>query len=208
TREKSWRASNYVISPGVYGGDLLHGTASEDKLQGVLGVWITIPNLSPQMTHSIKSARKGHPAEDANITVTTDERERSVLVIGSGYGYTGLDPSSIDAEQLDLLYEATEDTARFLFPKGYEAAVEDGSLLASRRLCIRPWTASGLGLFEVQETDDGGRCIVTGGHNTGGFTQSLSVAQAVRATLLHRPHPMQELYHPNRLQGFLRATRL
>jgi D-amino-acid dehydrogenase len=90
-----------------------------------------------------------------------------------------------------------------LFPDKYALAVELGMNSGRPRYCIRPWTASGLGVFECAETSDGGLAIVAGGHNTGGFAQSPSVACAVVAALRGEPHPMHRLYHPQRYRAFI-----
>jgi len=195
-------ADNYVISPGVYGSSLLRGTQAENKIQGVLGGWMTIPNLAPKLEHSLKIARKGHITEDANVTVATDAQGKEILIFGSGYGYTGLDPSSILPDELEAMYSGIEDSIKRYFPTAYEAAKQSGLLEASRRYCVRPWTPTSLGVFETSEAAGGGKLIVTGGHNTGGFTQSPAIAKAVLAALRGEFHPMHQLYHPNRFASF------
>lgn len=54
-------------------------------------------------------------------------------------------------------------------------------------------------------TSQGGRCVITGGHNTGGFAQGPSIAKAVHAALMHNEHPMHASYHPDRASSFLEA---
>lgn len=196
------RSRYYVLSPGAYGDELLRGTASHGQIQGVLGVWLTLPNVEPRLEHSVKIARKGHRAEETNVTLATDECGEPTLICGSGYGWTGLDPGNIDSAELDVLFDALEDTLRRFFPRAYSAAREAGTLDASRQLCVRPWTASCLGVFERVETIDGGTLIVTGGHNTGGFAQSPAVADAVLAAFEGREHTMHTRYHPRRLEHF------
>lgn len=44
-------ADHFVVSPGSTGNVLLSGTASENLVHDVLGVWLQIPNLHPQMQH-------------------------------------------------------------------------------------------------------------------------------------------------------------
>jgi glycine/D-amino acid oxidase-like deaminating enzyme len=196
-------ASHYVLSPGAYGDRLLRGLRSEGRIHGVLGVWLTLPNIEPQLTHSLKIARLGHEAEDANVTVGRSPDGEDVLVYGSGYGHTGLDPRNIVPAHLDDLFAAVEENARLFFPQAYEAARESGLLSASQRYCVRPWTASALGIFETAPTAAGGVLVATGGHNTGGFAQSPAVAAAVVAALRGERHPMHELYLPDRAAGFL-----
>ena len=195
-------ADNYVISPGAYGSELLRGTQAENKIQGVLGCWITIPNLAPKLEHSLKIARKGHITEDANVTVATDSKGEEILIVGSGYGYTGLDPRNILSDELQAMYCGIEDSIKRYFPAAYEAAKQSGLLEASRRYCVRPWTSTSLGIFEVIEAASDGKLIITGGHNTGGFAQSPAIAKAVLAAFQEEFHPMHQLYHPQRFASF------
>lgn len=195
-------ADHYVLSPGAYGNDLLRGTQSHGRIQGMLGVWVTVPNIEPELAHSVKIARKGHVAEETNVTLAHNAAGESTLVCGSGYGWTGLDPTNIDPTQLDELYVALDDTVRLFFPHAYEQARRDGTLQASRRHCVRPWTSSCLGVFETVPAAGGGRLIVTGGHNTGGFAQSPAVADAVLDALEGRPNAMHTRYHPARADRY------
>ncbi|MEV7773844.1 FAD-dependent oxidoreductase [Kitasatospora sp. NPDC086791] len=204
---ESLTADSFVLSPGAYGRDLLAGTRSAGRIHGVLGVWMELPDLAPELRQSLKIARRGHPTEDANVTLATDAHGRPVLVVGSGYGYTGEDPADIDPAALEGMFTAVEDTCRQFFPKAYALARADGSLRRGRRVCVRPWTSANLGVFETMPTTADGVGVITGGHNTGGFAQAPSVAQAVVAALKGRPHPMHELYHPQRLDRFLRPAR-
>ncbi|MCT2593752.1 FAD-binding oxidoreductase [Streptomyces sp. N2-109] len=197
-------ADNYVLSPGVYGGDLLRGTATDGLVHGVVGTWLTLPNVRPALRNSLKISRTGHLTEDANVTVTAGPGGESTLVVGSGYGWTGADPTHIDPARLDVLHLAVEDTAATFFPEAFEEARRTDLLRRSRRHCVRPWTASSLPVLEVAPNAHGGLVVVTGGHNTGGFAQAPVVAQAVAAALHGEAHPMHTRYHPDRLRVFYR----
>ena len=195
--------AHVVVSPGVHGDDLLAGSACAGRIQGVLGGWIRISNDGPELGNSLKLARRGHVTEDANITVGVDEDGQRILVVGSGYGYVGADPAAVDERQLAAIREGLEDTVALMFP-------DRASLRRSSRrdenytfkFCIRPWTATSLGIHHVETTAGGGCFVVTGGHNTGGFAQSPAVAHAVIASLAGRSHPMHTLYHPERFAAF------
>lgn len=193
----------FVVSPGAYAQALLSGTRCADKIHGVLGAWLRLPNLEPRLDQSLKLARRGHITEDANITVATDLYGEPLMIIGSGYGHTGVDPANIDEMSLHQLYAGIIDTARRFFPSAYEAARDAGSIETSLKHCVRPWTATGLGLFEILPTTKGGRCVITGGHNTGGFAQAPTIAAAVLAALAGRDHAMHRLYHPDRTASFM-----
>lgn len=198
---------NIVISPGAYGRTLLNGTASETKINGVLGAWLRLPNIDSSLRNSLKLARKGHVTEDANITVATDESGAPIMIIGSGYGYTGVDATNIDARLLKVMYEGLIDTAQKYFPAAYRAAMAAGDLESELKYCVRPWTSSSLGIFEAIPTAGSGHCIITGGHNTGGFAQAPVVGKAVAALLSGEAHPMHRLYHPDRATTFLSSAR-
>jgi glycine/D-amino acid oxidase-like deaminating enzyme len=194
------RSDHYVLSPGVYGDAVLRGTQSHERIQGMLGVWLTVPNVEPRLAHSVKIARKGHDAEETNVTLGTGESGEPVLICGAGYGWTGLDPGNVDSGELEALFDAVKDTIRRFFPQAYAAARD--TLDQTRRVCVRPWTSSCLGVFETVPTVGRGVLVVTGGHNTGGFTQAPVVADAVLAALQGRPHLMHTRYHPRRLERF------
>jgi len=185
-------SDHYVISAGLPAGDLLQGTKTAGMIQGVLGVWLDLPHVDPPPSRSFKLARVGHLAEDTNITVTSGG-----LILGGGYGWTGISPHEIDQRQLELIASSLRDTAQLYLPK---AAATAGSRNTQVRYCIRPWTASSLGIFESRPTARGGRLVITGGHNTGGFAQAPAVAAAVLAALRGRRHLMHGLYHPERMR--------
>jgi D-amino-acid dehydrogenase len=195
-------ADHYVLSPGVTGEALLDGTAARGQVHGVLGCWATVPNLEPALANSLKVARRGHIAEDANVTVGRDSTGAPVLMVGSGYGWTGADPANIDPERIAAIHDAIADTVRRLFPAAYDAVGGREGLRRTEKHCVRPWTASNLGLFTTEPAARGA-LVVTGGHNTGGFAQAPVIAEAVAAAISGRHHPMHHLYHPLRTRDAL-----
>lgn len=196
-----WKSDHYFLSPGVYGSDLLNGTDSENKIHGILGAWISFPNLEPKLTRSLKISREGHIANSGNIIPAKSSTGEDILIFGSGFGYLGRDLSNVDGEQLGALFESMESYIAAMFPAAYWQAMRTGELRASRRYCIRPWTASSLGIFEIRRARSG-LVIVASGHNTGGFSQSTSVARATVDAFQGRVHPMHILYHPRRFDDF------
>ncbi|MGW2705511.1 FAD-dependent oxidoreductase [Streptomyces sp. NPDC001340] len=196
---------HYVFSPGVDGGSLLSDSGLAGHVHGVLGCWTTIPNTTQPLENSLKVARRGHIAADANVTVGEDERGRPALMIGSGYGWTGADPRNIDERKLESIHAAVADTVELLFPETYESIGGRDGLRRTEKYCVRPWTASNLGIFQATRAASGA-FVVTGGHNTGGFAQAPVIAEAVLHALLGRHHPMHTLYHPSRMQRALAAV--
>ncbi len=182
---------NLVISPGAYGNNLLAGLGLGGTIAGVLGLWRTLPNLNGQQ-HSMKVSRTKAIAADANITVG-DVNGSASLIVGSGYGFVGMNVDNIDYEKVCVIQRSIDEMMRTLLPDAYEAAGGDRWLKEEPVMCVRPWTATSLGVFDARATT-GGQCIVTGGHNTGGFTQAPEVANAVVNSLLGARHPMHQLY--------------
>ncbi len=198
---------HYVISPGAYGGTLLDGFESRDAIAPMIGMWLVLPNTAPRLERPLKVSRSGFASsastEGANVIAGWDPTHGDVIFVSGGHGYVGIDAGELDPRSLADLSRAIDETARRLFPDKYARMVELGMDSECPRYCIRPWTASGLGVFECAETADGGVAIVAGGHNTGGFAQSPSVARAVVAALRGEHHPMHVLYHPHRYRAFL-----
>jgi glycine/D-amino acid oxidase-like deaminating enzyme/folate-dependent phosphoribosylglycinamide formyltransferase PurN len=194
-------ADHFVVSPGVTGDALLRGTASENLIHGVLGVWLQIPNVQPKLLHSTKIHRRGHLVEDINITVAQDDMNgESTLVLGGGYGYVGLDRPSPDSAELTALFSELEEVARIYFPHGYALGKQRGTLWpeGNRKFCVRPFTPTGLGVFEEIPTATGGHLVITGGNNTGGFAQAPAVARAVWRALVGESDPIHTWFHPDR----------
>ncbi|OHE97564.1 hypothetical protein CORC01_07179 [Colletotrichum orchidophilum] len=197
------KADHFILSPGTTGSSLLHGTACENLIQGVLGIWLQIPNLDPKMRNSIKIHRRGHKVEDINITVAKDrETGEDILVFGGAYGYVGLGRPDPDSPEMKALYDELEEVARIYFPQGYAAAKSRGPNAmypgGHRKFCVRPFTPTGLGVFERIPTASGGQLIITGGNNTGGFAQAPGMARAILRSFLGEHDPVHILFHPNR----------
>jgi D-amino-acid dehydrogenase len=198
-------ACHYVISPGAYSQELLAGFSSADAIAPVIGLWLTIPNMTPPLDHPLKVARAGFAsagaAEGANIVPGVDHEGRPVIHVSSGHGYLGFGNESRPYRDEMGLGRAVEETAGNMFPKArWLADVIRAVNREDRTACVRPWTATGLGIFESTGTDRDGSFIITGGHNTGGFAQAPAIAMAVLAAIERHSHPMHILYHPKRLE--------
>lgn len=195
TNKRYLEGCNFIISPGAYAGKLLEKTRANELVGGVLGAWISVPNLNPKLTNSMKLARKGHITEDANITIARDLHSGDdILIFGSGYGFTGFDPKNIHTNSLNKLYDGIEDSIRRLFPDAFDMASENGMLESTRKYCVRPWTSTSLGIFEKIENAGSGKTLIVTGHNTGGFAQAPAVASAVLSSLTGLDHPMHSKY--------------
>lgn len=202
---RSIRASHYVWSTGAYSQELLAGFASAQAIAPIIGLWLMIPNSTPYLDRPLKISRAGFAsdgaAEGANVVPGLDDEGRAVIHVSSGHGYIGFGNEAKLYRDIAELGRAVEETARDFFPRNASAAAALWSTEPSeRRACVRPWTATGLGIFESTETDREGCFIITGGHNTGGFAQAPAVAMAVLASIERRSHSMHMLYHPTRLE--------
>ena len=154
----------------------------------------------------MKIHKTGHVGEDTNVTLIEQNGE-DVLVLGSGYGYTGNSSQNhIVTDELEGIFESLKHTAQTYFPESYEAAlpyIDD-----TRKYCVRSWTPTGLGVFEAIPTDNNGQLIITGGNNTGGFTQAPYIADAVLCTMEEKEHPMHRLFDPERMKKNPKLTAL
>jgi glycine/D-amino acid oxidase-like deaminating enzyme len=195
------QADNYVMSTGVTRNGLLNGTTSENLVNGVLGVWLQIPDLNPRLRKSIKIHRRGCLVEDINVTVSRDVRtNEEILILGGGYGYVGLDFPTPESPEMEALFNELEVVAGIYFPTNYRCAKERGTLWPNgeRKYCIRPFTCTGLGIFEDIPTTQGGHLIITGGNNTGGFAQAPAIARAICRAMDGEHDPIHEVFHPCR----------
>ncbi|BBL77367.1 NAD(P)/FAD-dependent oxidoreductase [Methylomagnum ishizawai] len=198
-------ADHFVVSPGAFPGGLLRGLDSHNQIKPMVGMWLTLPDVGPQLDLPLKVTRRGFAAtssaEGANVIPGVDRLGRRVVHVSSGHGLVGSGEDKAHLTGLEDMARAVEETAQGLFPTKYRQALAARDFPGAHRYCIRPWTASGLGLFETRPSRKG-LFIVTGGHNTGGFAQAPAVARAVEDALAGRHHPMHVLYHPLRLANF------
>jgi D-amino-acid dehydrogenase len=198
-REKA----HIIASPGAYGNELLEGSPCKGKIHGVLGGWIRVNNENAELGISLKVARKGHTTEDANVTVAVDSDGQKILIVGSGYGYVGALTTESHDEYLMAMKCGIIDTIDCLFPaRGQLRRSSSNTDNYDFKVCVRPWTATSLGIYHAEQIHRGGLFILNGGHNTGGFAQAPAVANAVIASLQGKRHPMHRLYHPARFTAF------
>ena len=200
-------AGDYVVSPGAYGARIGGIEDLQRQVGAIMGGWITLPNTPPRLEVPLKVTRSGFGsdsvAEGANVIPGFRRDGSQVIHCSSGHGFLGMDPAAAESADTSSLMRCVRETAASLFPAKYLQAKNEGVLHERPQYCVRPWTASGLGLFDIRPTRRGGCFIYTGGHNTGGFAQSPSVARAVAAALSGQFHPMHEHYHPARCSTFL-----
>jgi len=201
------RASHVVMSPGAYSNSLSKSTRHVNDIASVAGMWVTIPNEGEPLTRPVKVKRRGFAsstsAEGANMIPGYSSDGCPVIFCSSGHGFVGVSPARAKQSDLMELARCVKETAGQIFPDKFRMAERRGMLDRSPEFCVRPWTYSGLGIFQRRDTVCGGKFIVTGGHNTGSFAQAPMVAEAVRMAVQGKSHAMDQLYHPKRPQALV-----
>ena len=197
------KADHYVLAPGAYGGDLAAGFAGGGLLHGVIGAWLVLPHVGGELHRSAKLKRSAELNQDVNVTIGMAADGSRTLTLGSGYGYVGATPSQLDQNQLALMYQQLDEIGEKFFPKAYAAALAAGTI-GNKKYCVRPWTPSGLGVFECQRAETG-VAILIGGHNTGGFAIAPQVAESVLAALTGQTLDLHWQFQSRRLAAALPA---
>lgn len=200
------RATSYVLSPGALGASLRTRVAALQPVGAMAGMWIVLPNDEPRLTTPLKIGRRAFAstaaAEGANVIPGRDDCGRPVLFCSAGHGFVGIHPGEVARADLAELARCIEDTVAELFPDKRAALGPAAGGRDALRYCVRPWTPSGLGIFSAEETAGGGGFVVTGGHNTGGFSQAPEIAAAVARALEGADHDMHRLYSAARGRDF------
>jgi D-amino-acid dehydrogenase len=202
-------ATHYVFSPGAYLSRLLSPLDDKVDIHAVTGAWLktTIP-FSGHERVAFKLNRSGifskGAAEGANIFIEPKRDATTDILISSVHGYTGKNPREVSKHEYEPFRAVLEDVLTTLFPRVAEHYFCSESSREAIRYCHRPWTSSCLGIFSIRPASNG-LALITGGHNTGGFSQSTAVARAVLDAINGRHHSMHTLYHPARAQDLSRA---
>lgn len=158
----------YLISTGARKQDFLKNTPSHQKIMGVAGVWVRIPNSG--LTGAFKIACP-YPTGYINGTLKGED-----LILSGGYGFIGEDNLDRQSPGIQILFDDMKRNVQRVFPESFDKALKDGAL--DERACVRPVKPSGLGVFEVMDN-----VIFAGSNSAGGFTQSLVIAAAVLDTI-------------------------
>src|SRR3989344_7232912 len=177
----------YFVSTGAAKQDFLTGD-NHDKIMGVVGVWIKIPN--PGLLGPIKIATP-YPSGYINGTI-----ENQSLVLSGGYGFIGQDKLDEQSEGIQALFEDLRTNVANIFPTSYATALKEKTL--DQKACVRPMKSSGLGVFEVLNRD-GYKLIFAGGNNAGGFTQAPAIAEAALEVIRTGDSPLRLAYSEDRL---------
>lgn len=185
------QADDYVVSTGNAGNQLLSGTASHNKVQGLAGLWATLPNV-----YGITQSFKVMASEQlcvSNITVSADGKQ---LYVSGGHGYIGLD-RDLDLEKGEgaVLKQRFLGYLRDMYPDAYVIAEKEGTL--DVKSCIRPSTADGLPLFESMSAENG-KLIMNLGHNCGGFIVAPVMGWVIEQALQGKSNILQKVLESTR----------
>lgn len=166
-------ADVYVIDAGIPQGDVLVGSESQNRIMGVAGCFIRIPN--PGLRGPIKILAQ-EPTGFVNVT-----RHGTDLLLSGGYGFIGNSQADPESSGVRILFDGLEQVARAIFPAAYQAALSSSSL--SRRACARPSTPTGLPVLEKRRGPGGSQIVVAGGNSAGGFTQAPAMGRIIREAI-------------------------
>ena len=159
--------NHYVICPGAYGLPLLDSCVPDHQIHGLAGTWIQIRN--PGVQKSCKIHYANPLVEDINLCLG---RSKDTVFLSGGYGYIGTHSINDTEELLKPLQHALVRKTKTLFPRLRSSDILDEGY------CLRPFDARGLSLYKQLQSPSG-KCIVTAGHGTGGWTQAPYIAQKV-----------------------------
>lgn len=186
---RTYGCEEVVLATGAFGNRLSESLGFKQLAHGMIGVWLSLPNVYG-WNHSLKLRRPGALCEDANVTIGEYKGVPSLLV-GSGYGYTGIDPDNFDEYQLHVMLEDVRDMCRRIFPLASSYANFDQQM-KSPIFCVRPWTRNSVPVQASQDIGNGRVHLVTG-HNTGGFAMAPVVAEQLLGQLVSVPRIEERL---------------
>lgn len=197
------RAEIFILSPGAYGTNVLMQTSSKNLVSSVIGMWLKLPNTDPKLNFPIKLARTGigspGACESANIIPGIDRSGANVIYVSSGHGFIGAN-QTIDNNYLLNLGVGVIDVVRKYFPN---SPLLQENIEENLTYCIRPWTASCLGLFSIEKIENGGMIIISTGHNTGGFAQAAVLSNEILRVISGSESDMLLKYNPKRAFNYL-----
>jgi len=192
----------WVISPGAYTKAFEAKLPEFSQIGSMMGMWITLPNKDNPLVTPVKVKRKGfgsrEAAEGANIIPGIDDRGNPIISCSSGHGFLGRNPEAVSTKNIEELKKCILETANDLFPEKFEQAKWLGILNYGPEYCIRPWTASGLGILNFNEFPDNTMVVSSGGHNTGGFAQAPAIAEEIARRLSGTKSNVESLYSEHR----------
>ena len=169
----------------------MEGFDSKGKVQGLSGIWATLPNI-----YGIEHSFKIMASEQLGVSNITVSKDGSQLCISGGHGYIGTE------KNMDITKgEGLEIRKRFegyledIFPEAYKLAKENDSL--DLMSCNRPCTADALPIIESIKAENG-TLVANIGHNCGGYVVAPVMAWVVEQTLQGKSNVLKNAFNPNR----------
>ncbi|HSW97904.1 MAG TPA: FAD-binding oxidoreductase [Candidatus Saccharimonadales bacterium] len=152
----------FIFSTGSNSFGLLQSTKIDEKINNVIGCWLTIPN--PGLMGPLKI----HADEPAGVINCIVAANPEYIHVSGGFGYMGKTKASIRDKQVIALFEQVEQVIQRLFPKEYRKAKEDDSF--DRKICARPMTPDGIPILDTINTYE--NALFVGGTNAGGTVEA------------------------------------
>lgn len=171
TKVEHKNADHYVVCTGVDNvSKYFSKTEKPPLLEGVAGVWISIPNVE-----NLTEPTKIHAHDPLGVINITPSNDNEWLHIGAGFGFVGQKKVDLGNSQMRSMLDQLKKYIQPIFPLGHAAAKRVGF---SPDVCIRPMTPDGLGVFKAIEAQEGWM-LTNLGHGAGGATQAPAIADQI-----------------------------
>ena len=181
---KKFFAEKVIITVGHQAHHFLKDSNVKNKVQGVAGLWITLPNIS-----GLQEGFKIHEAEPIgviNVTISSDKKE---LYFTGGFGYIGQEDLSLDDIHVQKLFALLKEAIKKYLPSEYKAAMQNGNL--QPKLCVRPMTSDGMPI--IQFIDD--KQIYFSGTNAAGTVESPILSSIIAAGISGNKSSQKNVSH-------------
>ncbi|CAF1003407.1 unnamed protein product [Didymodactylos carnosus] len=153
-----------LLATGVSGDDLLKGSPITKQVQGVIGYWLTLPNIN-MITEGFK-IHEEDPVAVMNVTMSVDNK---TLIISGGFGFVGNQRIMKTSRYTEMAVLVALAVKKY-FPTEFEKATESNKKLRVT-YCVRPMSADGMPLIDWT-TANSAKTMYVGGTSGGGFVQA------------------------------------
>ncbi len=152
----------FIFTTGSNALGLLENTKLQEKINGVIGCWVTIPN--PGLTGPLKI----HAEDPVGVMNCIVAEDSAFIHISGGFGYIGKMKADLHDKQVNALFARVEHVIKRLFPKEYQKATEENTL--DRKICTRPMTPDGIPILDTITMSE--NAFFVGGTNAGGTVEA------------------------------------